>query len=57
MNDKRQYLGKYCDIKTKDGVWRLGMIEGEKLSNLEKNIFEVSLDGWSRNKNHVKIYS
>ena len=56
MNDKRQYLGKYCDIKTKDGVWRLGIIEGEKLNNLDKNIFEVSLDGWSRNKSHVNNF-
>jgi len=54
MFDKRQYLNKYCDIQTKDGIWRLGIIEGDKLSKIEKNVIEVSLDGWSSNKNNVQ---
>lgn len=50
MIDKRQFIGKYCDIQTKDGVWRLGAIEGKRE---DKEIVEVSLDGWSSNKNQV----
>jgi hypothetical protein len=53
MFDKKQYLGKFCDIQTKDGVWRLGTIEGDKVNKMERLILDVSLDGWSSNKNQV----
>lgn len=54
MIDKKQFIGKFCDFQTSDGIWRLGLIEGGKI--MDKEIFEVSLDGWSANKNHVNIY-
>lgn len=53
MIDKRHFIAKYCDIETKDGKWRLGVIEGGKVSREEKDVVEVSLDGWSSNKIHV----
>ncbi len=53
MIDKRQFINKYCDIQTKDGVWRLGMIQGKL--NKDQEVIEVSLDGWSSNKNQVKL--
>lgn len=51
MNDKSQYIIKYCDIQTKDNEWRLGIVEGQK----NKEIIEVSLDGWSSNKIQVRF--
>ncbi len=57
MIDKRQFISKYCDIQTKDGVWRLGVVEGVKGNKEDKDIVEVALDGWSKNKNQVsKIF-
>lgn len=56
MIDKRQFIGKYCDILTKDGVWRLGIIDGGKGNKDDKDIIEVSLDGWSSNKNQVRLF-
>lgn len=56
MIDKKQYLAKYCDLETKDGVWRLGIIDWNKAQKDEKDIVEVYLDGWSKNKIHVFIF-
>ena len=53
MIDKRQFIGKYCDVETKDGKWRLGVIEGVKGTKEEKDVVEVALDGWSANKIQV----
>jgi hypothetical protein len=55
MFDKNQFIGKYCDIQTKDGEWRLGIIEGGK-NRESKEILDISLDGWSQKKNQVSIY-
>jgi hypothetical protein len=52
MLDKTQFITKYCDIQTKDGEWRLGVVEKNKE---DKDLMEVSLDGWSKNKNQVLI--
>jgi len=51
MLDKYQYIRKYCDFQTKDGIWRLGIIDGK--FNKDKEIIEVALDGWSNNKIQV----
>lgn len=56
MIDKRQFIGKYCDIQTKDGIWRLGIIDGGKGNKDDKDIIEVTLDGWSSNKNQVRLF-
>ncbi len=53
MIDKKQFLVKYCDVLTKDGQWRLGTLLN-KISD-SKDIIEVSLDGWSSNKNQVSF--
>jgi hypothetical protein len=50
MYEKTQYIIKYCDIQTNDGVWRLGIIN--KNVNF-KNLLEIHLDGWSENKKQV----
>jgi hypothetical protein len=50
MYDKTQYLIKYCDIQTRDGEWRLGVINKTATT---KGMLEISLDGWSENKKQV----
>jgi hypothetical protein len=52
MYDKTQYLIKYCDIKTIDNEWRLGIVNKNHTS-LGVNYLEVHLDGWSENKKQV----
>jgi hypothetical protein len=55
MIDKRHFISKYCDVETKDGVWRLGIVEGGKGNKEDKEVFEVYLDGWSSNKIQVRL--
>ncbi len=54
MELKAQIITKFCDFKTFDNEWRLGIIENTKGTILkDKDLLEVHLDGWSINKNQV----
>ena len=46
MIDKKGFIGKYCDVETKDGVWRLGLVD---VGRNKGDMLEVTLDGWSQN--------
>lgn len=54
MIDKKQFIGKYCDIQTKDGVWRLGVVESKGDKSKDKEMDKDNKQGKEKNHaNHV----
>ena len=45
------YTKKYCDIQTKDDIWRVGIIK-----EIQGDVYIIALDGWSATKNQVFCY-